>query len=503
MILLSLGFVGGLHYLGLERNHVLNLALPRLPAPLTRHSLERVLLVFPAIYASYTLGIRAGMLTLLLAVALMLPRALFISAHPVDATLETAVVAVVAGAVMWLTEVQERERRLRERTLAELETLHAISDAAVQSLQLGEIVSGALQRIASLTGAEAAWVYLLDDADGQLRLAGQHGPPEGLPPNAGSHALGTELSREALASGEPIVVDDISAQAHLAPMPGEEMWVRGFLAVPLAARGRSTGTLCVATAVPRRFTPDEVRLLATIANHLGVIIENARLYEGARQSADDMQYYVRQVTRAQEDERLRIARELHDETVQALILLSHRLDALAADADHMPGAAAERIEELHELTEHIIQGVRRFTRDLRPPTLDHLGLLPALQGLVADLQGETDIESSVEVVGEQRRLAPEVELVLFRIVQEALSNARRHSGASHVSVLVEFHHDRVTVTVKDDGKGFHVPPRLGDLASGGKLGLMGMHERARLLGGTLEVHSAPGAGTSITASVPA
>jgi two-component system sensor histidine kinase DegS len=134
--------------------------------------------------------------------------------------------------------------------------------------------------------------------------------------------------------------------------------------------------------------------------------------------------------------------------------------------------------------------------------LDDLGLLPALEWLTANLMDENGIKTELKVHGDRRRLLPEAELALFRIVQEAFSNVRRHSQASRVVTVVEFGEGRVRITVGDNGQGVELPDRTGDLATAGKLGLIGMHERARLLDGTLTVRSEPGKGTTVTVDAP-
>ena len=221
-----------------------------------------------------------------------------------------------------------------------------------------------------------------------------------------------------------------------------------------------------------------------------------------RRIQESMRFYVSQITRAQEDERKRIARELHDETAQALVVLSRRLDGLLTARKRLPESITRRLEELRQLTDSILEGVRRFSQDLRPPMLDDLGLVPTLEGLT-DSMAQDGIRAEMSVLGNQRRLSPEEELVIFRIAQEALNNVKRHSQASQVAITLEFSDDRVKLTVSDDGQGFELPERIGDLAERGKLGLLGMHERARLLGGTLTVRSKPGEGTTIIMDVPA
>jgi PAS domain S-box-containing protein len=216
---------------------------------------------------------------------------------------------------------------------------------------------------------------------------------------------------------------------------------------------------------------------------------------------ENLDLYLGQVTKAQEEERKRIARELHDETIQALVVLSRQLED-AASGRGLPEDKRLLLESLRQQTTSIMDGVRRMTQDLRPSTLDRLGLLPGLEWLANDMSRYSGIVTKVNVTGQGRRLPPDVELMLFRIAQEALRNVWRHSQATEAAVTAEFYDKRVVVTIKDNGKGFRVPDTVGDLARDGKLGLTGMHERARLVGGSVTFHSEPGKGTTIVMEVP-
>ncbi len=223
-----------------------------------------------------------------------------------------------------------------------------------------------------------------------------------------------------------------------------------------------------------------------------------------RQLQETMRFYARQVTKAQEDERKRIARELHDETAQALVALSRRIDDTMWNDGDLSRETTERLESIRVMADTILDGVRRFSRDLRPSILDDLGLMPALDWLTTDLTRQSGIQAELKVVNEPRRLPPETELVLFRIIQEALSNVRKHANASQVEVVVEFDEGQVKVRIRDNGRGFD-PQKvvMGDLVSTGKLGLIGMNERAQLLGGKATVESQPGQGTTVTVEVEA
>ena len=216
----------------------------------------------------------------------------------------------------------------------------------------------------------------------------------------------------------------------------------------------------------------------------------------------NLRFYLQQATQAQEEERKRISHELHDDTIQALIVLSRQLDSLSSD-EGISEENRRRLEALWEKTDNILKGVRRLSQDLRPAALDRLGLLPALEWLASSVTEYSGIATEVNVSGAERRLPEEAAIALFRVTQEALRNVWRHSGATKAELTVEFDKTKTRITVSDNGKGFDLPENMGDLAKNGKLGLTGMQERAQLVGGTLTIQSQPGAGTSITVELPA
>jgi len=221
-----------------------------------------------------------------------------------------------------------------------------------------------------------------------------------------------------------------------------------------------------------------------------------------RQMEENLRYYIEEITKAQEEERKRIARELHDETAQQLIALSHQLEDFVRNNERLSPDDIERVGSWRRHIKDTQQGLRWFIRELRPPMIDDLGLLPAVKWLKEELEVVSGMSVDLKVVGDERRFNPEAELVLFRIVQESLANVRRHAEASKVEVLLEFAGDKTIVTVSDNGKGFQMPKALGDMSRLGKLGLIGMEERVRLLRGKLVVKSEVGIGTTVTVMVP-
>ena len=209
-----------------------------------------------------------------------------------------------------------------------------------------------------------------------------------------------------------------------------------------------------------------------------------------------MQHYIGAITHGQEQERKRLARELHDDTIQMLIALQQRIELTRKALTKDPEVAASKLAELKTLTGDALVQVRGFVSELRPTYLEELGLLPALE-MLAQEAGAT-----FEVRGDEQRLDDERELVLFRITQEALRNVRKHAHATQLNVTVAFAPQEVTVTVQDNGVGFDAPAHPGEYAQAGHFGLTGMQERAQLFGGNVYIKSERGNGTRLIAYLP-
>jgi len=470
-------------------------ALAGMRFPLTRHAMQRTLFILPVAYATLAFGMTGGLTTLSISVLIMMPRVLFISLYPLDAFTEVLAVGFVGVVMSWVIQSLEKERWLRQKAVSRLTATNAVSEILNRSLELEEILEVALEKVLEVTGLDAGLIFTLDEGKQGLDLAAYRGISPQTAKGVDRLKVGEGFCGRVAQTGEPLVVENTSRDERLTRMVIREEGFQAQLIVPLKSKGKVKGAMAVARRGPREFVPEEIALISTIGNQIGVAIENAQLYQ-------NMRFYVRQITQAQEAERERIARELHDDTAQALLVLRRHLGALMASPKQLPKLAVERLEQTRQLTDEILEGVRRFSQDLRPPTLDHLGLLPTLEGLVADLKAQEGIDVQLKVVGSQRRLSPEAELVLFRMVQEALNNVRRHARASKVETTVEFADGRVRLMVSDNGRGFELPSRMSDLAAAGKLGLMGMHERARLLGGALTIQSEVGKGTTVTADLP-
>ncbi len=463
--------------------------------PMTRQAVVRIIFLLPVAAAAFGFGLRRGLLTLAVSTLIMLPRVIFISEQPFDALFETLAVVIVGCLLVWMIDVQDREKRLRQRVVEELETVNAIALTLTQPHDLDAMLNKTIDKVLEVIGLpEPAGAILLLDPWGQtLNIRAYRGQYSEFVDSVDQVPLAESLCGLTAESGEVLVVQD--ALNHPRHVRCVERGPHTHVCVPLTSKDRLLGIMEFYLPGNRIVDTVDRKMFGAIGRQIGVAVENARLSENLR-------LYAWQTSKAQEDERKRIARELHDDTSQHLVALSRHLDTLAASEENLSEAGIARIEQLQQRIEDALQEVRRFSRDLRPSVLDDLGLLPALRGLLSDLQG-SGIATELNISGNRRRLAPDIELALFRIVQEALNNVNRHAHASKVVIDVEFGEAWVKVDVRDDGQGFEPLESPGDFAYGGKFGLLGIKERVQLLRGQLQVQSSPGKGTTLSVEVPA
>jgi len=383
---------------------------------------------------------------------------------------------------------QERTRQLQiERSVIE------VTEEVTSELELDRVLPKVMEIAVDLAAAEGGVIALLDEERNVIRYPYLHH----LPPELADVTVskGEGLSGQVMVTGEPTVIDKYQDYVHAIPA-FVEAGLKSVVTVPIVSGERTFGALSVLSIdETEAFSEREVAILTAIGRQAGIAIENAYLYE-------NMRFYARQITQAQESERRRIARELHDDTIQSLVALSRRLEALGTSDELSSHEVAADISELQAATGEIIKRVRRFSQDLRPSILDDLGLLPTLEELAASMNRRDGLQAEFKVKGEERRLSSEMELTLFRIAQEAMNNVRKHADADRVVTTVELTDGAVNLTVEDNGKGFNPPTLTDHPTAAGKLGLIGMHERARLLGGSLVVESEPGRGTRVIVNVP-
>jgi signal transduction histidine kinase len=232
-------------------------------------------------------------------------------------------------------------------------------------------------------------------------------------------------------------------------------------------------------------------------------LQNTLIYlaEKVQAAQKGLRSYIGAITTGQEDERRRLARDLHDETIQSLIALNQRVQL--AQMDNKDGEMAARLTEIENLTQETISSLRRVIHALRPLYLDDLGLVAALDMLTRETTESAAIPISFQHLGNERRLPPETELTLYRMTQEGLSNVLRHAEAEKASVSIVFSPDTVSLTISDNGIGFTLPESPAEFAPSGHFGLLGLYERAELIDAKLDIKSTLGEGTDLLVMLPA
>jgi two-component system sensor histidine kinase UhpB len=210
--------------------------------------------------------------------------------------------------------------------------------------------------------------------------------------------------------------------------------------------------------------------------------------------------YISAITTGQEEERRRLARELHDDTIQSLIALKQRVQLTSISQSD--GVTIDQLLEIQNMTDQTINDLRRITRDLRPLYLEDLGLVASLEMLSREMSNMIGIPVDFQSIGEDYRFSPEVELTLYRMAQEGLSNVSRHANASYASITIQFSPQTTTLFISDDGSGFTVPESPAEFAPSGHFGLLGLHERAELINAKLDIQSSPDQGTQLVINLP-
>jgi signal transduction histidine kinase len=370
------------------------------------------------------------------------------------------------------------------------QAFRALSDA-VLAIAAERSVESILQRLVEaareLVDAEYAALGVPDGEGGfaQFLTAGMSDElVESLGPLPRTHGL---LGAMLEAPG-PYRIDDVQRDPRFRGWwPSRHPDMRSFLGVPIVARGAIVGAFYLTDKHgAAEFGDEDQELIETFAAHAAVAIQNARLYERSRE--------LNIV-----EERNRLARELHDSVTQRLFALRLTSEAAASLLERDPAAAQSQLRRLHQLTGEAIDELRAVILALRPATIESEGLAATLAGHVDLLRRAYGLEIALEVAGEPELPAASGAEVL-RIAQEALQNALRHSGAERLAVRLEATDARLVLSVADEGAGFDSEaPALRSR----RLGLTSMEERARALGGTLEISSEPGAGTTVRLEVPA
>lgn len=425
---------------------------------------------------------------------------------------------------------QEEATHIQEQARYQTEQLNRDLQAAVQDLSLlfylSRKLAGTLDRRALLEQAMPMLVDALPQikAGMVLLLPPGEGTPGGQPAEivsivecndpaaavAERKAQGLLLAETVIAGGHPAwMVDKTIVPLGDEGLPGSDETLSDApgghtMAMPLATEGGAVGALVVCTLYDESpFTLRDAALVRSVADQLSIALENATLYEKVEQNNKLRGEFLHRVVSAQEAERKRIARELHDGTGQTLTALGLGLAAAADRVESAPTQARQQLLDMKQMNAGALQELHDVIADLRPSLLDNLGLVPALRGQLSLFEARTGITTHLTVHGKSARLKPEVETTVFRVAQESLTNVTRHAKAGRVEVDVTFGQDTVELIVRDNGCGFDPEAALATRDAGrAAWGLMGIAERASLVGGASEISSRPGEGTTVRLTVP-
>jgi two-component system sensor histidine kinase DegS len=468
LIALMFLVIGVIHY-GPQLNWWIPLDINWFPLR-ERYTFERILLLVPVTYAGYIHGLKGGIIGLAVACIIMIPGALSLSILGIYAVVQSIGIIFVGALINYLVYLNNI-RIARRRDVYEM---------------LAKIIDGSTVPafVIDKNHKVTYWNKALESLSGIKR----------------EDIVGTSDQWRAFYNRERNVMADLIVQgadeAEIKKLYNvavkSHLLENAYEAEYFFPELGSNGKWLYFTVSPIRDSKGEI--VAAIETLFDVTER--------KNAEENLKYYLKEITKAQEEERKRIARELHDDTVQNLIALLHQLENILNDKTGLPLKEAQILWGFYERIRDVIQGVRHFSRDLRPSILDDLGLLPALEWVTENLKTNYWITCTLRVVGEQRRLATEVELMLFRIVQEGLSNVAKHASASTAEVKIEFTKDKVLLAISDNGVGFRVPPNFNYWPHSGKLGLTGLNERVQLLNGVLEIKSEPGKGTTVYIEAP-
>ncbi|MEA5024564.1 hypothetical protein SDC9_20787 [bioreactor metagenome] len=399
-------------------------------------------------------------------------------------------------------DITEKKKTSLEiiRKNRELAALNELSKAISGQMNLKEMLNEALYTILQVIGKQAGWIFVYNERENEteielmchIGIEQEEASAQTMQFQECGHFSRSNSSsvqlHSSLGTACPIkqlnLPDGTKALNHVY--------------VPLTYKGRVLGVLNIIGSDTEFFTKEDLNLLNPIGMQLGVAIENAELWVELNKKEMLRKQLLNKVITAQEEERKRISRELHDESSQSIAALGVGLKTAIEIMSIDKKYALTILEELKNNTSMILKELHHIIYDLRPSLIDDLGLLPAIRWYVESRLGFTGIEPHVSFIGNPIRLPDEIEITIFRIVQESITNAIKYSHAENVYLGLEFEHNALVVYIEDDGVGFSVEGTLNQNDGKGSFGLLGMRERAELIGGEINIQSVANMGTRIS-----
>ncbi|MEK7353436.1 MAG: GAF domain-containing protein, partial [Chloroflexota bacterium] len=398
-------------------------------------------------------------------------------------------------------ELDKAQNELLSRN-QELLALNSLAATVSQSLDLEEILAKATQKVLAVTNSEAGCVFLSDARKKELKLVSYTGSSNLFRCLQSRSGTANCACHQVLNFGHALLVNDVSQCPMLAKEATTRESTPYFVSVPLKSKDKVLGVMNVTCSAERCFTERDFELMHSIGYHVGLAVENSMLYQETRQKEELRGQLLSTIINAQEEERKRISRELHDGCAQTLTGLIMSIESAENMASYKPSAVTEKLASTRLIATRVLEDMRKLMRGLRSTDLDELGLVAAIHSNAKTNLEAADIQLDFEAQGFNHSLHPSIETTLFRIVQEAVHNVIKHAGARLVTIRMRMEDSKIAATIADDGRGFDAATFFTPGTRVQSLGLIGMQERASLLGGSLSITSTPGQGTLIVVEIP-
>jgi signal transduction histidine kinase len=399
-----------------------------------------------------------------------------------------------------------------EQSLFEIQALNRIGQLIGSDINQEQILGGIVEEAVALMRADAGLIGLWDSENQVFKDVAACNMPIAFPGR--EFGVQDSFSSQVANSGRVIFIDDYRKYPYRIPEI-ERFQFRATLGAPLTVKGESRGSIIILSKDPsRHFTSRDGQLLETFANQAGAALEKVSLYEIAVNQLDELtraqeelaaegfelERALSNMVQVQENERARIAADMHDGVVQTMVGSLYEIQAVMAQNTKISGGVQKKLEGVRGLIQETIAELRRVIFNLRPLTLDLTGLAPAVEQLAEECARVASYRPNVYIIGNPVRFSEQAETAAYRIIQESLNNVFKHANASKVDVSIMFSDDFVEVSVVDDGKGFVI--RNESSTEVRQAGLIGMRERARSVGAHLQIDSSKDQGTRIVAQIP-
>ena len=401
------------------------------------------------------------------------------------------------GIIKDITRRKQNEELINQRN-RELSVINSIAVALNHAMDLDDILAKTVKKVGRILRVDRGGIFLIDHEARTIRLKARFNLPDPVGDDADQIVFEDEMLMRYLIEGD----NDLPLEACYPSFTtryratGGQTHLR-LICFLIVLKGKAVGFFGFNIPENRVLSHREIPLMGSLGNLLGGAIENTRMVEMRRQHGLELRRLTKKLFQNQENERRRIARELHDEAGQSLTGIKLGLDRLEEKVKE--ASIVSEIGEIRNTIRRTASEIRRLSYRLHPTLLMDLGLEPALKRYFKDIENRSDLDINFQTVGFDQRLNPELETVLYRLSQEALTNALKHSGAERFSLSIIKGYPRIIFLAEDDGVGFHAEA-IGKNRS--HLGLLGMRERVTLNNGLFHLRSEPGKGTSIRIEIP-